>query len=247
MVLDQSLHRVRDDRVGHQTRTSILRRPRQSGLLRLSTIPLGMSFAAASALMARVLGETNSLFLITISWASSRDSLLLPAALTMNLSEMTSMVMETSLPSTMIASLTPFDRSESPLSARTPTMQSPLIVRFGCLVTSMVLRCPDLTIGWPKNSTSSLYVFTGRHLNLAVKNLGWSRLVLRCLTWPAVSRRHPRSRGTRLSSDKRRGTKGEPRGAEESRWQGGGPSRTSRTTGDIQVKITQFELSAGLQ
>jgi hypothetical protein len=45
-------------------------------------------------------------------------------------------------------------------------------------VTSIVLRFLDLTMGWPKNSTSSLYDFTAKRSDATVNNLGWAAILL---------------------------------------------------------------------
>ncbi len=123
--------------------------------LRLSMMLRGISLAAASADIAKVLPQTYVLFRTTMSFVLDRLSWELPFPLTVNLSPFASMVMDTVEPSNDNLLLISCEMPARPFPEDTPIMQSPFGVRKASLVTSIVVGCVALISGCPRNSLTS--------------------------------------------------------------------------------------------
>ena len=137
--------------------TSIRKIPLASWSRNNFTICLGMVFAAASQFVANVRGHTNELVLITMSWGLVNVSFSLPFPLILNFSSLTNIVHDIS---DLEFCKSDFRRSGMSLQAQfalTPMMQSPLSVRFACVVISIVLDEVILCFHDRKTGSQSAY------------------------------------------------------------------------------------------
>ena len=118
--------------------TSIAKTPLVSGFRNSFTICLGKESEATSQFVARVRGQTNELFLITISCGFSKVNFSFPFPLILNFISLTIIVHDIFDLEFCKSDFRRSGISLQPQLAFTPMMQSPFSVRFGSVVISIV-------------------------------------------------------------------------------------------------------------
>ena len=136
--------------------TPMTKRPCLEGSFNKSIIFLGICMALTLQLRHRVLSQIKLLFLNTISWRCVRRRLSFPIPCILIEKGSTIKSISTIDRFLLILFFIALVRSEHDLVALTPIIQSPLRVRLGSLVISIVRECNERIFLWPQNWISSV-------------------------------------------------------------------------------------------